>query len=165
MKAQSLERLSSVALIAALVLVLLQWLPLSWYPSAWSMQTERAVKRSAIGVAPSAPLMPSARKLKMRPLFDPERGLAKPMTAAAQTQQEAFAESYDLRGVLRTPTAMIALIEHKATQATQRLAKGQAINNWQLTEINAETVTFINGATRAVFKLETAVSPPQPKKQ
>jgi hypothetical protein len=143
-----------LALATALLFALALWLPSAWLPT-----TDAPAPRTMAAATVTEPPAATASHLEARPLFDPERGAAKPMAEDAAPQLEGFAQSYDLRGVLRTEAATIALLENRASKTTERVTEGQELDTWELKEIGDGTVTFRNGADEAVFKLQASEKP------
>jgi len=89
-----------------------------------------------------------------RPLFDAtRRPAATGETAAAAVSAEL--RQLTLTGVVITPEATLAILQHKSRKTTLRLEPGAMVQSWQLDSVHPDRAVFRKGRqTRELFLME-----------
>ena len=162
------ERRVELLLIALAGVVALQLIAFAWHyiggrttpsiaPAADSLLVAQRLGPGSISAAQS-------RMLQARPVFwasrrpVPEALLSEPAPAAEDTAVDAQAlEDFALSGVLAAGAQGQALVTHKG--ASLRLAIGEAIEGWTLTQVLPDTAVLVSASGREVYTLAPVAIP------
>ena len=162
------ERRVELLLIALAGVVALQLIVFAWHYIASRTTPSIAPAADSLLVAerlgPGSISAAQSRLLQARPVFwasrrpVPEALLSEPTPAAVDTAVDAQAlEDFALTGVLAAGVQGQALVTHKGTSL--RLAIGEAIEGWTLTQVMSDTAVLVSASGREVYTLAPVAIP------